>query len=103
MSLKRSSASVGYKIKTSAYNAIVGEYILANTTSGAFTLTLPSSPNAGDTLIIYDAGNTFDLNNLTIGRNGSNINGAAEDLTANAKGARIELIYFNASLGWRVF
>lgn len=103
MALRRSSASSGYKVRTSAYNAIVGENILANTTSGAFTVTLPATPNQGDSIIIYDAGNTFDLNNLTIARNGSNINGVAENLVANAKGARIELVYFNASQGWRVF
>ena len=36
---------------------------------------LPSSPNAGDIVAVKDYANTFDTNNLTIGRNGSPIAG----------------------------
>lgn len=103
MTLRKSNAVYTSKVVTTTYTAKAGELILADTSSAAFTLTLPLSPLAGDSIIVYDAANTFDTKNLTIGRNGSNINGAAADLTANAKGARVELIYFNVSLGWRVF
>ena len=93
-----------FVVKTANYTARINDMILADTSSiGAFTITLPASPVVGTQVTILDAGNYFDINNLTVGRNGSNINGAASDLTANVKGARIQLVYFNVGQGWRVF
>src|SRR6056300_1360548 len=60
-------------VKTANYTASAGQGIFANTTSGAFTVTLPSSPSQGDEVTIVDYAGTFGSNNLTVGRNGSNI------------------------------
>jgi len=35
-------------VKTTTYTAVAGQGVFANTTGGAWTLTLPSSPSAGD-------------------------------------------------------
>ena len=43
---------------------------MANTSGGAFTITLPGSPSANDRVVISDYGGTFDTYNLTVGRNG---------------------------------
>ena len=40
--------------------------IFVNTTSAAFTVTLPASPSAGDVIGLKDYADTFDTNNLTI-------------------------------------
>ena len=39
---------------------------------------------------------------MTIGRNGNNINGSAADLTSSVDGDMFELVYVNASEGWKI-
>jgi hypothetical protein len=86
--------------KTTGFTAVAGNGYFCNTTSGAFTVTLPSSPTAGDTVGISDYANTADTNNITIGRNGSNIQGVANDFLINIEGACVLLIYVDATKGW---
>jgi len=87
-------------IKTTGFTATAGEGYFCNTTSGAFTVTLPASPSAGDLVGIKDYANTADTNNITIGRNGSNIEGVANDFVINIEGGSITLIYVDATKGW---
>ena len=89
-------------IKTSGFTAVSGEGYFCNTTSAAFTVTLPASPSAGDIVSVKDYANTFDTNNLTIGRNGSNIGGAAEDSIIGTEGLAVTLVYADATKGWLV-
>lgn len=58
-------------------NAVVGTTYLCDTSAGIFTLTLPASPATGDYVALKDAGHAFNTNNLTIGRNGKNIESLA--------------------------
>ena len=58
-------------IKTATFTAANGEGYFCNTTSGSFTVNLPAG-SAGAIVSLQDYNNTFDSNNLTIGRNGSN-------------------------------
>jgi hypothetical protein len=63
----------------------------------AITLTLPASPSVGDEVRISEvAGNT----DCIIGRNGSNIMSAADDLTIDSAYAVIYLRYVDATIGW---
>ena len=87
-------------VKTSGFTAVSGNGYFCNTTSAAFTVTLPSSPSAGDVVAIADYANTFDTNNVTIGRNGSNIQGDAVDFKAQIEGLSITLIYVDGTQGW---
>src|SRR6056300_1134606 len=86
--------------KTSGFTAVSGNGYFCNTTSSAFTVTLPASPSAGDIVGIKDYANTADTNNITIGRNGSNIKGQAEDFTINTEGRSVFLVYVDATKGW---
>ena len=86
--------------KTSGFTAVAGEGYFCNTTSAAFTVTLPASPTLGDEVTIVDASGTADTNNITIGRNSNNIQGAAENLTVSVERAAFTLVYFNATQGW---
>lgn len=87
--------------RTTTANAAVNEYILADTSSAAWTLTFPSSATAGDKIYIVDLKNTFDSNNLTIARNGLNFENQATDLVIDIKGFIAMFYYVNATIGWK--
>ena len=89
-------------IKTADFTAVSGEGYFVNTTSGAVTVTLPSSPSAGAIVAIKDYANTADTNNITIDRNGSNIDGTAENPIIANEGGSVILVYADATKGWLV-
>ena len=88
--------------KTTAFTAANGEgYFVDTAASGAVTMTLPSSPSAGDIVAVKDYNGNFNTANLTIGRNGSPINGGnAADVVIDTQGASIVLVYVDATQGW---
>ena len=88
--------------KTVGFTAVSGNGYFVNTTSGAITVTLPSSPAAGAIVGIKDYANTADTNAITIGRNGSNIQGTAADYLINTEGRSVLLVYVDATKGWLV-
>ena len=88
--------------KTGTYTAFAGDKIFANTTGGAFTITLPASPNVGDEVRFVDLANHFDTNNLTVGRNSEKIDGATSDLTVATEGAAFALVYSGSTYGWKL-
>lgn len=91
--------------KVANYTASPLDRLECDTTTGAFTVTLPPTPTLGDRVTVWDGGATptsqgFAANNLTIARNGSTIHGLAEDLIVKRKGAAFTIEYINAT--WRV-
>ena len=88
-------------IKTADFTAASGEGYFINTTSGAITMTLPSSPSAGDIVAIKDYANTFDTNNLTINRNGQPLSGDAENAIISTEGQSLTLVYGDSTKGWQ--
>jgi len=86
--------------KTASFTAVSGNGYFVNTTSGAITATLPASPSAGDIVGFNDYARTFATNNLTIGRNGSNIQGSAVDGTIETDGQSTMFVYVDATQGW---
>jgi len=87
-------------VKTTTYTATAGQGIFANTTGGAWTLTLPASPSAGDFVSVIDYAGTFDTNNLTIGRNSKKIQGSAADLVVGTERAGFTLVFVDDTQGW---
>jgi hypothetical protein len=81
-------------------NAVAGNGYFCNTTGGAFTVTLPTAATIGDFISFIDYAGTFDTNNLTIGRNGHNIQGDASDLTVATERAGFTLVYVDSTQGW---
>ena len=77
--------------------------VWADTSGGTWTLSLPDSPSQGDRVRIADVRKSFDTNNLTVDRNGSNIMGDASDMIVSTEGASFELIYSDATQGWVIF
>ncbi len=87
-------------IKTATFTAASGEGYFCNTSGGAFTVNLPSSPSVGDIVAVKDYGSSFATNNLTIGRNGSNMNGDAADNVRETDNESLTLVYADATKGW---
>ena len=87
-------------VKTGDFTASAGQGVFCDTSSAAFTLTLPASPTIGDEVAFKDYAKTFDTNNLTIARNGSKIEGATNDLTVDVEGAGNTLVFTDSTQGW---
>ena len=87
--------------KTSPFTAVSGDGFFVNTSGGAVTVTLPSSPNAGDIVSIADYTNTFCTHAVTVGRNGSKIGGVCADAVLETQGQSITLVYVDGTEGWK--
>ena len=87
-------------IATTNATMTAGYGYFVNTSSGAITMTLPSSPSLGDEVSIIDYAGTFDTNNLTVGRNSQPIMGSAADLTVSTERAAFTLVYVDSTQGW---
>jgi len=86
--------------KTATFTGVSGNGYFVNTTGGVVTVNLPASPSAGDIVAVADYANTFNTNNVTLGRNSSNIEGDAADFVINQEGVSITLVYVDATKGW---
>ena len=89
--------------KTSPLTGVTGKGYFINTNGGAVTVTLPSSPSAGDIIAIADYQNTFNVacKSVTIGRNSSKINGVCADATLSSAGQSVTLVYVDGTRGWK--
>jgi hypothetical protein len=89
-------------IKTGSFTAANGEGYFVDTSSGGVTVTLPSSPSAGNIIAVKDYANTADTNRITFNRNGSNIDGSAANAIVSKEGGAVTLVYADATKGWLV-
>lgn len=86
--------------KTANYTAVAGDKIVADTTAGSFTVTLPASPTVGQSVIFADGG-SWKTNNLIVARNASTIEGVAENLTIDVSSIQLELVYDGTT--WQIY
>ncbi len=87
--------------KTSPLTVASGNGYFINTGSGGITVTLPSSPSAGDIVAFKDYGNTWQTNAVTVCRGGSKINGGCFNAILNTKSQSVTLIYVDGTKGWQ--
>ena len=87
-------------VDTSGFTAVAGEGYFCNTTSAAFTATLPAG-TIGDEISFIDYAGTFDTNNLTVAADGSEkIHGSTDNLTVATERAGFTLVYTDSTQGW---
>ena len=73
-----------------------------NTTSNACTVTLPSSPDVGDQVILLDYARTWDTNAITIDSNGNKFQGEEDSYIVDydTEGQGINIVYSGSTYGW---
>jgi hypothetical protein len=96
------SAGIAFQssVKTSGFTAVAGEGYFCNTTSSAFTVTLPATPTAGQQVAVVDYAGTFDTNALTVSPNGNKIEGGTSGLQLRGEREGVLLVYIDATQGW---
>jgi hypothetical protein len=87
-------------VKTSGFTAVAGEGYPCNTTSSAFTVTLPASPSVGSYVQIVDYAGTFATNNITLGANSNKINGVVANKVLTTNREAVTLVYVDSTQGW---
>lgn len=94
--------TMSWSIANSNATMSVNRGYFVDTTGGAKTMTLPTGVTIGDTVRINDLAGTFGTNNLTVARNGSNIQGIADDLVVSVNQSSFGLVYSNGTYGWKL-
>ena len=94
------SGGIVYTSHTANVTMAANEGVIADTSGGAFTVTLPASPTTGDTVVIAD-GADWATTNLTVGRNGSTIEGDAADMTMDIGGVAVQFTYDGTT--WQIY
>ncbi len=74
---------------------------LVDCSSNTVTATLPASPSQGQRIKFIDLNGAAATNNITIARNGNNINGAASNLTISTNRKTVEILFITGT-GWIV-
>jgi hypothetical protein len=87
------ATGVNWTNKSATYTAVNNDGIIANTSGGSFTVTLPASPSTGSYVVFVDGGNSFQAYPLTVAGNGSTIDGSYTSAVLNITNAKVEFIY----------
>jgi len=88
----------GWEIIRSNYVAQNGDRIIADTSGGPFTITLPNNPQEGFYIEIAD-GDNFAQNNLLL-TSVRPIEGFDQDIVINIKGLSLEFVYVGTN--WQI-
>jgi hypothetical protein len=90
-----------WAVKSGAYTAVQGDRLMINTGSAPVAISLPATPVAGVSQVLFkDYAGTFGINNLTVLRNGNNIEGLAQDLIVSQNFRSFGLAFIDSTRGW---
>lgn len=95
--ISATGGAIVWTIKTANYTLVAGNHIAADSTSGIFSLTLPSATGGGVEIDILDPQASWATNNVTVL---GTVNGST-NLILNIAGATVRLVDVGGSAGWR--
>ncbi len=87
-------------VQTTGFTASAGNGYPCNTTSSAFTITLPASASVGDTISIVDYAGTFATNAITLNPNGLKLNSGTGTKGLNTNREAVTITYIDTTQGW---
>ena len=87
-------------VQTTGFTASAGKGYPCNTTSAAFTVTLPASPSVGDQVLLLDYAGTFATNNITLERNSNKIEGGTSNKLLTTNREAVTITYIDSTQGW---
>ena len=89
-------------ITASTVTVVGGNGYWINTTSNTCTITLPSSAEKGDQIVLIDYLRTWGTNKIIIDSNGLNYQGQDDTYTVeyNTDGQSVNIVYSDATQGW---
>lgn len=94
------SASVQYIFVANNYTAANGESIVVDTDSGIFTISLPSSPIQGDTVVVLDGG-TSSNSEIIVDAGIESVENTANSIILDVPNIKSDFIYDGTT--WQVF
>jgi hypothetical protein len=95
-------SSSGWQSITTQHYAVNGEKLSVNTAGGPVQIILPQNPGQLEEIALADHNGNWAANNVIVNRNGSLIEGQAQNLNLNTSWpTQIILRYENST--WRVF
>lgn len=95
------AGGITYVTKTANYTAVNGDALLCNTSTGAFTVTLPATPSLNNQVYFQDSTGSFSTNALTINPGSNNIMGSSGTLVTTLANAGFGLFYNGTE--WRIW
>ena len=89
-------------VTASTVTVEAGRGYFINTSSNACTVTLPSSAEAGDQIIIADYARSWATNAVTLDSNGLNFQGSPDTYTVeySTVGQSLNIVYSDSTKGW---
>lgn len=88
--------------QNSSFTAVLGKEYPVDTSSGAVTVTAPSSPSIGSRFGVFDSRNNAGTNNITIDFGSEDyLAQAATDYILSTNGESAFFKYINSTIGWR--
>lgn len=81
--------------------AAAGDWVIGEATTIGITIDLKASPSDNEKIRVQSDNSS--TNTVTVGRNGSNINGQASDFSINNADETVEFVYDGTNSTWRSF
>jgi hypothetical protein len=85
---------------TSSTTASTGDKLVADTSGGSFTVTLPTTPSQGASVILADGGN-WATNNLIVNPSSNTIEGLSGNIELDISNIQVEIVYSGTT--WQVY
>ena len=94
-------SGMAWSVITASTTAVASHGYLVNASANDVTLTLPATPQVGDSVGICDAYRMSSTHVIAIAGNGNKIETSSENLTIDVPGSGFIMSYVDATVGWK--